>query len=41
MKALTDSPKIKARKMRSMRRQVFDKTIDVWADDFLTELEGQ
>ena len=41
MKALTDSPKIKARKMRSMRRQVFDKTIDVWADNFLTELEGQ
>ncbi|MDK7698562.1 alpha,alpha-trehalose-phosphate synthase (UDP-forming) [Cutibacterium avidum] len=41
MKALTDSPKVKARKMRSMRRQVFDKTIDVWADDFLTELEGR
>ncbi|MSS45685.1 trehalose-6-phosphate synthase [Cutibacterium sp. WCA-380-WT-3A] len=40
MKALTDSPKLKARKMRAMRRQVFDKTIDVWADSFLTELEG-
>mgnify|MGYP002651706306 CR=1 FL=1 len=41
MRALTDSPKVKARKMRSMRRQVFDKTIDVWADDFLTELEDR
>lgn len=41
LKALSDSPKVKARKMRSMRRQVFDKTIDVWADDFLTELEGK
>ena len=38
MKALAESPKVKARKMRSMRRQVFDKTIDVWANSFLEEL---
>lgn len=40
MKALNDSPKVKARKMRAMRRQVFEHTIDVWADSFLTELEN-
>ncbi len=40
MKALGDSRRTRARKMRTMRRQVFEHTIDLWASTFLTELEG-
>ncbi len=41
VRALHESPRIKARKMRTMRKQVFDHDINVWADSFLTELESE
>ncbi|MCI1747922.1 MAG: trehalose-6-phosphate synthase [Acidipropionibacterium sp.] len=40
MQALRESPRVKARKMRAMRKQVFDHDIDLWAGTFLSELEG-
>lgn len=40
LRAVRDSPRVKARKMRAMRRQVFEHDIDLWADSFLSELEG-
>ena len=38
LRALTDDPKAKARRMKSMRKQVFDHDIDAWADSFLSDL---
>ncbi len=40
LKALNDPLRVKARKMRAMRKQVFEHDIDLWADSFLTELES-
>lgn len=41
LRAVHDSPRVKARKMRAMRRQVFEHDIDLWADSFLNQLEGE
>jgi trehalose 6-phosphate synthase len=41
LRAVRDSPRVKARKMRAMRRQVFEHDIDLWADSFLNQLEGE
>lgn len=38
LRALTDDPKAKARRMKTLRKQVFDHDIDAWADSFLTDL---
>ncbi len=40
VRALTDDPKAKARRMKALRRQVFDHDINVWADMFLHDLGG-
>jgi trehalose 6-phosphate synthase len=39
MEAMKDSPAAKARRMRVMRRQVFENDIDHWATTFLKDLE--
>ena len=39
VEAMDDSPRAKARRMRVMRRQVFDNDIDRWATTFLDDLE--
>ncbi|GGL82164.1 putative alpha,alpha-trehalose-phosphate synthase [Microlunatus endophyticus] len=38
LEAATDSPRNKARRMRILRRQVFDHDIDRWAGNFLDDL---
>lgn len=38
MEAMTDSPRTKTRRMRIMRRQVFEHDIDHWASVFLRDL---
>ncbi len=38
--AMNDSDRNKARRMRIMRRQVFEHDIDRWATDFLSDLGG-
>ncbi|MGH1561725.1 alpha,alpha-trehalose-phosphate synthase (UDP-forming) [Mumia sp. DW29H23] len=39
LKAITDPPKEKAKRMRAMRRQVMEHDIDKWAQSFLQDLE--
>ena len=39
LEATTDSPRNKARRMRVMRRQVFENDIEKWASMFLDDLE--
>ena len=39
MEAMNDSSRNKARRMRVMRRQVFENDIDKWASRFLDDLE--
>jgi trehalose 6-phosphate synthase len=36
---MNDSPRNKARRMRVMRRQVFENDIEKWASTFLDDLE--
>ncbi len=36
--AMNDSPRNKARRMKALRRQVFENDIDVWANSFLADL---
>jgi trehalose 6-phosphate synthase len=38
LEAATDSPRNKARRMRILRRQVFEHDIDRWASNFLDDL---
>jgi len=38
--AINDSPRNKARRMKVMRRQVFENDIDRWASTFLDDLES-
>ena len=38
--AMNDTPRNKARRMRAMRRQVFEHDIEHWASSFLTDLTG-
>ncbi|MBA8795791.1 trehalose 6-phosphate synthase [Friedmanniella endophytica] len=38
VRALTDDPRARARRMKALRKQVFDHDIDRWAEDFLTDL---
>ena len=40
IEAMEDSPRAKARRMRVMRRQVFEHDIDRWASTFLEDLQG-
>ena len=40
VRALTDDPKAKARRMKALRKQVFDHDINAWADMFLHDLGG-
>ena len=40
IEAMEDSPRAKARRMRVMRRQVFEHDIDRWASTFLDDLQG-
>jgi trehalose 6-phosphate synthase len=40
LEAIEDSPQAKARRMRVMRRQVFENDIHRWADTFLNDLEA-
>ena len=40
MEAINDSPRTKARRMRIMRRQVFENDIEHWAQVFLDDLAG-
>jgi trehalose 6-phosphate synthase len=40
VEAMEDSPQAKARRMRAMRRQVFEHDIDRWATTFLNDLEA-
>jgi trehalose 6-phosphate synthase len=40
IEAMEDSPQAKARRMRMMRRQVFEYDIDWWATTFLQDLEA-
>jgi trehalose 6-phosphate synthase len=40
VEAMEDSPQAKARRMRLMRRQVFENDIDRWASTFLADLEA-
>jgi trehalose 6-phosphate synthase len=37
---MNDSSRNKARRMKAMRRQVFENDIDRWASTFLEDLEG-
>jgi trehalose 6-phosphate synthase len=39
LEAINDSPRNKARRMRVMRRQVFENDIEKWASTFLDDLE--
>jgi trehalose 6-phosphate synthase len=39
IEAMADSPAAKARRMKAMRRQVFENDIDHWASSFLDDLE--
>jgi trehalose 6-phosphate synthase len=39
LEAMSDSPRNKARRMRVMRRQVFENDIEKWATTFLDDLE--
>jgi hypothetical protein len=39
LEAMTDSPRNKARRMRVMRRQVFENDIEKWASTFLDDLK--
>ncbi|HLL61986.1 MAG TPA: trehalose-6-phosphate synthase [Propionibacteriaceae bacterium] len=39
VQAMDDSPAAKARRMKGMRRQVFENDIDHWASSFLDDLE--
>jgi trehalose 6-phosphate synthase len=39
LEAMNDSPRNKARRMRVMRRQVFENDIEKWASTFLDDLE--
>ncbi|WP_370619940.1 alpha,alpha-trehalose-phosphate synthase (UDP-forming) [Mumia sp. Pv 4-285] len=39
LKAISDTPKEKAKRMRAMRRQVMEHDIDKWAQCFLEDLE--
>ena len=39
VEAMEDSPQAKARRVRVMRRQVFENDIDRWASTFLHDLE--
>ena len=38
--AMNDSPRNHARRMKALRRQVFENDIDRWASSFLTDLEN-
>ncbi len=40
VEAMNDPPAAKARRMRLMRRQVFENDIDHWANTFLADLDG-
>jgi trehalose 6-phosphate synthase len=40
VEAMEDSPQAKARRMRVMRRQVFENDIDRWATTFLNDLDA-
>ena len=40
LEAMSDTPRNKARRMRVMRRQVFENDIEKWANAFLDDLEG-
>ncbi|MDN5726055.1 MAG: trehalose-6-phosphate synthase [Propionibacteriales bacterium] len=40
LESLAASPRELGRRMKSMRKQVFDNNIDRWADDFLTDLRA-
>jgi trehalose 6-phosphate synthase len=40
VEAMNDSPRSKARRMRSMRRHVFENDIEKWASTFLDDLEA-
>jgi trehalose 6-phosphate synthase len=40
VEAMNDTPAAKARRMRVMRRQVFENDIDRWAGSFLDDLEA-
>jgi trehalose 6-phosphate synthase len=40
VEAMNDSARNKARRMKAMRRQVFESDIDRWASMFLDDLEG-
>ncbi|TNC46210.1 alpha,alpha-trehalose-phosphate synthase (UDP-forming) [Mumia zhuanghuii] len=39
LKAISDPPKEKTKRMRAMRRQVMEHDVDKWAQNFLEELE--
>ncbi|NYI69925.1 trehalose 6-phosphate synthase [Naumannella cuiyingiana] len=39
MRAINDTPAAKTKRMRAMRKQVFDHDIDHWASSFLADLE--
>jgi trehalose 6-phosphate synthase len=41
LEAMTDSPRVHARRMRFLRRQVFENDIDRWASLFLDDLAGR
>ena len=40
LKAISDSPAERKKRMRTLRKQVFKHTIDDWAESFLTELRA-
>ena len=41
VEALNDSPRVHARRMRFLRKQVFENDIDRWASLFLDDLAGR
>jgi trehalose 6-phosphate synthase len=41
VEAIQDSPRSKARRMRIMRRQVFENDIEHWAELFLNDLSPE